>query len=103
MSVQPLGHPGQNLGPEQAQSDEAAAETLFGFWVFMMSDAILFGLLFTTYATMIHSTAGGPGQRELFDISSAFIETMILLFSSFTFGMASLALKYEHGTSRLLL
>ena len=38
---------------------------MFGFWVFLMSDAILFGLLFATYVTMLHPTAGGPGPRNL--------------------------------------
>ena len=67
-----------------------------------MSDAILFGLLFATYATMLHSTAGGPGPAKLFDIKSAFIETLALLSSSFTYGMASLALKYGRRSGQLL-
>ncbi len=75
---------------------------VFGFWVFLMSDAILFGLLFATYVTMVGSTAGGPGPKELFELSTAFIETLLLLASSFTFGMASLALKYQHDRNRLL-
>ena len=43
---------------------------------------------------MLRGTAGGPGPHELFDIKSAFIETVALLLSSFTYGMASLSLKY---------
>ena len=78
-------------GPAHRDANENAEELLFGFWVFLMSDAILFGLLFATYATMLHSTAGGPGPAKLFDIKSAFIETLALLSSSFTYGMASLA------------
>jgi len=75
---------------------------MFGFWVFMMSDAILFGMVFATYVTSIHATAGGPGPHDLYNIKSAFIETMLLLASSFAFGMASLALKYKHSKTRLM-
>jgi heme/copper-type cytochrome/quinol oxidase subunit 3 len=56
-------------------------------WVFLTSDAIMFGLLFATYADMLHSTAGGPGPAKLFDIKSAFIEIIALLSSSFTYGI----------------
>ena len=62
----------------------------------------MFGLLFATYATMLHSTAGGPGPAKLFDIKSAFIETVALLSSSFTYGMASVALKYGRSRRPLL-
>jgi cytochrome o ubiquinol oxidase subunit 3 len=50
----------------------------------------------------VHATAGGPGPKDLYDIKSVFIETMLLLWSSFTFGMASLALKYKHSTPGLI-
>ena len=102
MSVEPLRHPGINLGPAHRDANEKAGELLFGFWVFLMSDAIMFGLLFATYATMLHSTADGPGPAKLFDIKSAFIETVALLSSSFTYGMASVALKYGRSRRPLL-
>ena len=88
-------HPGLNLGPAHQESEDTREEMMFGFWVFMMSDLIVFGLLFATYVTMLGGTAGGPGPSDLFELKSAFIETMLLLISSFTFGMASLALKYR--------
>ncbi len=75
---------------------------MFGFWVFLMSDFVLFGLLFATYVTMLGATAGGPGPKDLFNLRSAGIETGVLLASSFTFGMASLAMKYRHSRLRLL-
>jgi cytochrome o ubiquinol oxidase subunit III len=87
-------HPGINLGRAHGDADEEAEELLFGFWVFLMSDAIVFGVLFATYAIMLPSTADGPGPHEVFDIKSAFIETCALLSSSFTYGMASVSLKY---------
>lgn len=94
----PLRYPGINLGPAHPDAEEKSAELLFGFWVFLMSDAIIFGLLFATYAVMLHARAGGPGPAKLYDIRSAFIETLALLSSSFTYGMASLVLK--HGRRR---
>jgi cytochrome o ubiquinol oxidase subunit III len=87
-------HPGIRLGAAHPDANEDAEELLFGFWVFLMSDAVVFGLLFATYASMLHSTAGGPGPKRLFDIRSVLIETLALLSSSFTYGMASLSLKY---------
>jgi cytochrome o ubiquinol oxidase subunit 3 len=94
MSNGVVSHPGIRLGAAHPDANEDAEELLFGFWVFLMSDAIVFGLLFATYASMLHSTAAGPGPKQLFDIKSVFIETLALLCSSFTYGMASLALKY---------
>ncbi|MGH7079063.1 MAG: cytochrome c oxidase subunit 3 [Acetobacteraceae bacterium] len=95
-------YPGLNLGDAHAEAHDKAQPLLFGFWVFLMSDAILFGIVFATYATDRLATAGGPDQRALYDLTSVFIETMLLLTSSFTFGMASLALKYKHPTARLV-
>ncbi|WP_423065069.1 cytochrome o ubiquinol oxidase subunit III [Devosia sp. CN2-171] len=97
-----LQHPGINLAhasPEDARHTEIS---VFGFWTFLMSDAIIFALLFATYATMVNRTAGGPTGPELFDITNAFIETMVLLVSSFTFGMAAVALKEGRGRSIVL-
>lgn len=102
MSHENTRHPGLNLGPAHGEANEAAQTMLFGFWVFLMSDAILFGLVFASYVTSIHATAGGPDPKSLYDIKSAFIETLLLLASSFTFGLASLALKYKHSQSLLI-
>lgn len=102
MSPQPFKHPGLNLGAAHGKDNDAAETVMFGFWVFLMSDAILFGMVFATYVTSLHGTAGGPGPRDLYDIKSIFFETLLLLASSFTFGMASLALKYKHSKTRLI-
>lgn len=102
MTVSTSRYPGLNLGKAHADADDACEGLVFGFWVFMMSDLIVFGLLFGVYVTMLGGTAGGPGPSELFELKSAFIETAVLLTSSFTFGMASLALKYRHDKGRLV-
>ena len=101
MNREAVRHPGLNLGSAHGKDNEAAERMMFGFWVFLMSDAILFGMVFATYVTSVNATAGGPGPQQLYDIRSVFIETMLLLASSFTFGMASLALKYGSGKRRL--
>ena len=84
---------------------DRAATTLSGFWLFMMSDLIIFGLMFATYVTMLtpESFAGGPTPKELFELPGAAMETAALLTSTFTFGMASLAIKYDRGLSKVML
>jgi cytochrome o ubiquinol oxidase subunit 3 len=94
-STTELLHPGLNLGATDPETHARAEEVVFGFWVFLMSDFVLFALLFATYASMLHATAGGPGGKTLFDLKSAAIETLLLLTSSFTFGLASLAMKHN--------
>ena len=60
----------------------------FGLWVYIMSDCVLFASLFAAYAVLHTETAGGPGGVELFDRSFVLIETLVLLASSFTCGLA---------------
>lgn len=74
------------LEEERAQ---LRAERDFGFWVYLMSDAVIFALLFATFAVMFRGMAGGPGPHELFDLTHTFEETTVLLASSTTFGMVS--------------
>jgi cytochrome o ubiquinol oxidase subunit 3 len=64
----------------------------FGFWLFLLSDIILFAALFATYAVLSNSTAGGPKAVDLFDKRHVFLETICLLASSVTCGFGSLAL-----------
>lgn len=66
-------------------------KTLFGFWVYIMTDCILFATFFATYAVLHNSTFGGPTSQELFDLPFALTETLILLTSSFTCGLAMLS------------
>ena len=103
MSTRRNLHPGLNIGQTDPGAHLEAEPVMFGFWIFLMSDLLLFALLLATYATLsLHGTAGGPTPRDVTDLASAGIETALLLLSSFTFGLASLALKYRHSRSRLL-
>lgn len=67
------------------------SKTVLGFWMYLMTDCILFTALFSTYAVLHNNTFGGPSSRDLFSLSNAFIETMILLFSSVACGLGMLA------------
>ncbi|MGK2896240.1 MAG: cytochrome o ubiquinol oxidase subunit III [Candidatus Saccharimonadales bacterium] len=71
-------------------------KTNVGFWLYLMTDCILFASLFATYAVLHESTAGGPGGSELFQMPLVLIETFILLTSSFTCGLALIALKQKN-------
>ncbi|CAG7636840.1 cytochrome o ubiquinol oxidase subunit III [Paenibacillus allorhizosphaerae] len=64
----------------------------FGFWLFLITDCILFGTLFATYVVLHGNTNGGPTPHELFKMPGIIAETFILLTSSFTSGLAVLAM-----------
>ncbi len=70
---------------------EQSAEKAFGFWVYLMTDAVIFALLFATFVVMSTGTAGGPTGKDLFSLPRTFGETMLLLASSTTFGLATVA------------
>ncbi len=76
---------------QEAGGGEAVANRAFGFWIYLMTDLILFASLFVTFAVMSRSYAGGPDGRALFDLSHVFIETLLLLFSSASCGQVMLA------------
>ena len=64
----------------------------YGFWIFLLSDIIMFSAFFAAYAVLKEGTADGPTGRQIFDLQNTAIETACLLASSFTCGMATLAL-----------
>jgi cytochrome o ubiquinol oxidase subunit III len=63
----------------------------FGFWLFLLSDIVIFASLFATYAVLSNATAGGPAGRDIFELKGVFIETCCLLASSFTCGLMLIA------------
>jgi cytochrome o ubiquinol oxidase subunit 3 len=65
----------------------------YGFWIFLLSDIVMFSALFAAYAVLMRATAGGPAGAQLFNQASVAIETACLLASSFTCGLMSLAVK----------
>jgi cytochrome o ubiquinol oxidase subunit 3 len=62
----------------------------YGFWIFLLSDIIMFSAFFAAYAVLSNETAGGPSGHDLFELSNVAIETACLLLSSFTCGIASI-------------
>ena len=70
----------------------------FGFWLFLLSDIVIFSALFAAYAVLSQRTAGGPTGAQLFDLKHVFIETCCLLASSFTCGLCVLALERRSQT-----
>ena len=69
----------------------------YGFWVFLISDIILFAAFFATYAVLTNSTAGGPSGRELFDMPLVALETACLLTSSLFCGLAGIGASARHN------
>lgn len=89
-----MAHPLMTQAQPQELEDEHAAahdRTIFGFWVYLMTDCILFATFFAAYAVLHNNTFGGPSARELFSAGYALAETIILLTSSLTCGLAMLA------------
>lgn len=68
-------------------------KTTLGFWIYLMTDCVLFASLFATYAVLRGGTAGGVGPEDIFELDFVFIETLLLLVSSLTSGLALLAVR----------
>jgi cytochrome o ubiquinol oxidase subunit 3 len=66
--------------------------TLFGFWMYLMSDCLIFAVLFATYAVLGRSYAAGPSGADLFDLQLVAVNTGLLLLSSITYGFAMIAM-----------
>ena len=77
----------------QAAANDRA---MFGFWVYLMTDLLMFTVLFAVYAVLHNSTAGGANGRELFSLPLALTETMLLLTSSFTCGLGMIAARQNN-------
>jgi cytochrome o ubiquinol oxidase subunit 1 len=102
-----LGHRDVAAGPvtpDEAGPADKHIVVGFGFWIFLLSDIILFSALFATYAVLRDATAGGPGAQALFSLPSVAVETVCLLVSSFTCGLAMLAARRgDLGLTQLFL
>ncbi|HWZ47903.1 MAG TPA: cytochrome o ubiquinol oxidase subunit III [Herbaspirillum sp.] len=75
-----------------AAHHDDSTKTTVGFWIYLMSDCLIFSVLFATFGVLAANTAGGPSGKDLFELPYVFGETTLLLISSFTFGMAMLNL-----------
>src|SRR4051794_30987149 len=86
-------HPGHaGHGPGHAEGGHASVRIIvgYGFWIFLLSDIIMFSAFFASYAVLVGETAGGPSGRELFELPYVALETAFLLLSSFACGLATI-------------
>ena len=80
---------------EDDHSHGPGSATLLGFWIYLMSDALLFAALFATFGVLGTSYAGGPTPREIFELPLVALNTSILLVSSITYGFAMLSMEQD--------
>ena len=83
--------------------EQVNSKNIFGFWIYIMSDCLMFAAIFATYVVLRNNTAGGLPAKELFNMPFVLAETMILLTSSFTFGLAVLKAKAHEKKQTLML
>jgi cytochrome o ubiquinol oxidase subunit 3 len=89
-------HGSEDTGLGQRGPASKSIVVPYGFWLFVLSDMVLFSALFATYASLVHATDGGPTTNQLFDRNLVAVETLALLFSSFVCGLAMIAAKRKN-------
>ena len=77
---------------EEEPHHEEGSSTMLGFWLYLMSDCLIFAMLFAVFGVLGGNYAAGPGPKELFDLELVAVNTAMLLFSSITYGFAMLAM-----------
>lgn len=101
-----MSHVVINAEAQHAAHEQAAlARVKLGFWIYLMTDLMLFASLFATYIVLRPGVADGPGPTDIFEMPYVLVETILLLTSSFTSGLAMLTLRAgnKYGTLCLLL
>lgn len=91
-----------NMMHTESEHHDVVDIQAFGFWLYLMSDLVIFGTLFATYAVLSRNYAGGPTGKELFDLSFVLVETMLLLFSSIAYGLVMLAVHSGNKKNALI-
>ena len=82
------------------EEPHASSTTMLGFWIYIMSDTLIFAVLFATFGVLSHSFAGGPTSAEILELPTVAVNTAMLLISSITCGFAMLAMeRAERGTT----
>jgi len=87
---------------EHEEHHDGSTNSVFGFWIYILSDCVLFATLFAGYTVLHNNIYGGPSAKELFSMPFVLTETFILLTSSFTYGLAMLA-SHKKNKSQVLL
>ena len=82
--------PAAEFWQTEAHDHPEGTSTSLGFWIYLMSDCLMFAVLFATYGVLGGNLAAGPGPQDLFDLNTVALNTAMLLLSSITFGFAML-------------
>ncbi len=93
---------GQMVNHKVDHEEAANDRVMFGFWVYLMTDLLIFAVLFAVYSVLHGNTVGGPSGSELFKLPLALQETLILLTSSFTCGLGMLAARKNNKSQTLM-
>src|SRR5687768_3156263 len=93
MSQEAAANPTFFLVDQDAHDHGAGSPTPLGFWIYLMSDALIFAALFATFGVLSSSYAGGPAPRDIFELELVALNTAILLISSITYGFGMLAME----------
>ncbi|WP_430460173.1 cytochrome o ubiquinol oxidase subunit III [Thalassolituus sp. LLYu03] len=81
---------------------DTGSTTIFGFWLYLMTDCVLFASVFAAYAVLFMNTAGGVSGKDIFELDYVLIETFALLFSSITYGFAMIGAHRGNKQATLL-
>ena len=93
-----------HLAEQESHDHGGNGATMIGFWIYLMSDALIFAALFATFGVLSTAYAGGPGPREVFELPLVAVNTGLLLVSSLTYGLGMLAMERgQAGAVRLWL
>jgi cytochrome o ubiquinol oxidase subunit 3 len=92
MSTQTLIETNVTEDAHEHVGNDTGSRKMLGLWLYLMSDCILFGSLFASYAVLSGAFAGGPSQKDIFELPYVLVETFVLLLSSITYGYAMLAM-----------
>jgi cytochrome o ubiquinol oxidase subunit 3 len=90
------------IDSNQAKESFIATKVGLGFWIYLMTDLILFASLFATYAVLRNNTFGGPGGPQIFNLPYVLVETLILLTSSFTAGLITISVSRANKKAALI-
>jgi cytochrome o ubiquinol oxidase subunit 3 len=93
LSADPAKNPTYYLVEDEDHHHESGGSTAIGFWMYLMSDCLIFAILFATYGVLGTSYAGGPTPREIFELPLVALNTSMLLLSSITYGFAMIAME----------
>lgn len=86
---------------EHEHAHAEGGSTMLGFWIYLMSDCLIFAMLFAVYGVLGHSYAAGPSPKDLFELPTVAVNTTMLLLSSITYGFAVLAMQQGNRTATL--